>query len=135
MPQEREFICVTCPVGCALTALVEGDELLEVNGQACRRGVDFVHRELTDPRRTLTTTVRVRDGALPLVPVRSAEPLPKHLVLPVALALRGVCLEAPITEHQVALADALGTGIDIVTTRDLERTPQKPMTPNAGKQA
>lgn len=121
MPQEREFICVTCPVGCTLLALVEGGELVDVSGQACPRGVDFLVKELTDPRRTLTTTVQVRGGALPLVPVRSSEALPKDMVLPVARALRGIRLEAPITEHQVVLADALGTGIDIVTTRDLEK--------------
>ena len=123
MPQEREFICVTCPVGCTLSALVDGGELVEVSGHACQRGPDFVLMELTDPRRTLTTTVQVRDGALPLVPVRSAEPLPKHMVLPIARALRGVHLQAPIAEHQVVLADALGTGIDMITTRSIEGIP------------
>jgi CxxC motif-containing protein len=121
MPTEREFICVTCPVGCAIDAVVEGQELIEIRGQACNRGQAFVKEELSAPRRMLTTTVRVEGGTLPLVPVRSTEPLPKALVLDVAAALRGVVLHAPVREHQVVLADALGTGIDIVTGRDMGR--------------
>ena len=119
MPERREFICITCPVGCTLHAVVEGDELIEVEGQSCKRGVDFVREELTDPRRTLTTTVQVEGGTLPLVPVRSEAPLPKGLVLDVARALREVVLIAPVVQHQVVLENALGSGVDIITTRSL----------------
>lgn len=119
--EHREFICVTCPVGCAIRAGIEGDEVVEVQGPACRRGAAFVREELTAPRRTLTTTVRVAGGALPLVPVRSREPLPKGIVLDVAARLRAVELEAPVAAHQVVMADALGSGVDIVTTRAVPR--------------
>ena len=119
MTERREFICITCPVGCTLHAIVEGDELIEVEGQSCKRGVEFVREELTDPRRTLTTTVQVEGGALPLAPVRSEAPLPKGLVLDVARALREVVLRAPVAQHQVVLEDALGSGVDIITTRSI----------------
>lgn len=115
--EQRQFICVTCPVGCTIDATVEGKELLEVHGQACKRGVAFVREELTAPRRTLTTTVRVRGGVLPLVPVRSAAALPKGLIADIVRDLRGIILDAPVAEHQVVLRDARGTGIDIITSR------------------
>ncbi len=117
MRDHRQFICVTCPVGCTIDATVEGEELIEVHGQACKRGIAFVREELTAPRRVLTTTVRVKGGALPLVPVRSSEPLPKGLLLEIARALRSVVLAAPVAEHQVVLKDVQGTGIDIITSR------------------
>lgn len=119
--EHREFICVTCPVGCTISALVEGDELIEVQGQACRRGVAFVREELTSPRRTLTTTVRVDGGALPLAPVRSTAPLPKGIVLDVAARLRAVRVPAPVGAYQVIMVDALGSGVDIVATRAVLR--------------
>lgn len=119
MAETREFICVTCPVGCALSAEVEGDTLVTVKGNACKRGIAFVQEELTAPRRTLTTTVRVRQGRLPLVPVRSVAPLPKDKVLAVAAQLRAIELQAPVREGQLVLANALGTGVDILATRDL----------------
>jgi CxxC motif-containing protein len=117
--EQREFICVTCPVGCTIEAIVEGGELMGTKGQACARGQAFVREELSDPRRTLTTTVRVRGGEWPLVPVRSAAPLPKGLVLQVAARLRQVEVAAPVAERQVILPDALGTGIDIVASREV----------------
>jgi len=120
MPEQREFICVTCPVGCSIQTLVEGQELLEIRGHACQRGEAFVREELTAPRRMFTTTVRVRGGRLPLVPVRSTAPLPKGMMLAMAQALRGIELEAPVSAHQVVLQDALGTGVDIVTSRPME---------------
>ena len=125
MSEAREFICVTCPVGCSIEAVVEGQRLLEMHGQACRRGVAFVEEELQAPKRMLTTTVRVRGGRLPLVPVRSAEPLPKGTVFDVAAQLREVQLEAPVAEHQVVLANVLDTGVDIVASRDLPRSDGK----------
>ena len=119
MPETREFICVTCPVGCTIQATIEGQELIKIEGHAYKRGIAFVQEELTDPKRTLTTTVRVRHGVLPLVPVRSAVPLPKDLVMAVAARLRQVELQAPVTEGQIVLADALGSGVDITASRDL----------------
>ncbi len=53
------------------------------------------------------------------MPVRSAAPLPKGLVLQVAARLRQVEVAAPVAERQVILPDALGTGIDIVASREV----------------
>ncbi len=115
--EERDLICVTCPVGCNLTAVLDGDELIEVRGGGCRRGEAFAREEVTDPRRMLATTVRVAGGDGPLVPVRSAEPLPKALLLPAAGLLRRVVLKAPVPLHQVVVPDLLGSGIAIITSR------------------
>ncbi|MFH1084858.1 MAG: DUF1667 domain-containing protein, partial [Chloroflexota bacterium] len=119
MREAREFICVTCPVGCTIQATVDDGQLVGTDGHACQRGVAFVREELTAPKRMLTTTVRVRGGALPLVPVRSTAPLPKGQLLAVARLLRRIEIEAPVVEHQVVLADVLGTGVDLVTSRAL----------------
>jgi CxxC motif-containing protein len=117
--EQRRFICITCPVGCAIDAVIENGELIEATGQACKRGIAFVREELRTPKRMLTTTVRVRGGALPLVPVRSAQALPKGLLFSVAALLRDVVLEAPVLEHQVVLQNVLNTGVDIIASRDL----------------
>jgi len=125
MADVREFICVTCPVGCTIEAVINEGTLVETRGEACRRGVAFVEEELTAPKRMLTTTVRVRGGEFPLVPVRSTEPLSKGLVPDVVARLREVELSAPVGEHQVVLADVLGTGVDIVTSRALARADEE----------
>ncbi|MHB1317241.1 MAG: DUF1667 domain-containing protein [Anaerolineae bacterium] len=120
MSEQREFICVTCPVGCSIQTVVEGQELLEIRGQACQRGEAFVREELMAPRRMFTTTVRVSGGRLPLVPVRSSMPVPKGLMFEIARALRDVELQAPVADHQMVLENALGSGVDMVTSRGME---------------
>jgi len=117
--EQREFICVVCPVGCTISATIEDGRLVEASGQACKRGIAFVNEELTDPRRMLTTTVQVVGGRLPLVPVRSSEALPKGILLQVAAELREVVLEAPVGEHQTVIEDVFGTGVDIITSREM----------------
>lgn len=116
---ERDLICVTCPVGCSLTVILDGKELVEVRGSRCHRGEEFARKELTDPRRMLATTVRVAGGRYPLVPVRSASPLPKALLLPTAALLRRVVLKAPVALHQVVVPDVLESGVPIITSRGM----------------
>ena len=111
-------------MGCTTQAVVDGGELIELSGHACKRGVAFVREELESPRRMLTTTVEVKGGVLPLVPVRSSESLPKGSLLAVAARLREVVLEAPVREHQVVLENVLDTGVDIITSRDLRAEEQ-----------
>jgi CxxC motif-containing protein len=119
MAEQMEFICVTCPVGCTIQATVEGQQLIAIQGQACKRGEPFVREELTAPRRMLTTTVPVRGGRLPLLPVHSSAPLPKALLLPVAALMRQVQVDAPVEEGQVIAPNVLESGVDMVASRPL----------------
>ena len=114
-----KLICITCPVGCELTVTREGKEGLEVEGNQCKLGVEYAEQEISDPRRMIITTVRVKGGFHPLVPVRSAEPVPKEKIFPILKELRKVELEAPVEIHQVVLENALDTGVDVVTSRSL----------------
>lgn len=115
----QEFICTTCPMGCRIRVVCENGKLLDAEGQACKRGLDYVRTELTDPRRMVATTVRVHGGRWPLVPVRTAAPVPKASIRNILSLLRQIQLQAPVTLGQVILADAAGTGVDVVASRDM----------------
>ena len=54
-----------------------------------------------------------------LVPVYTREAFPKPLIPQLARKLREVEVPAPVRLEQVVLADALGTGIDIIASRDM----------------
>jgi CxxC motif-containing protein len=114
------YLCIGCPLGCRLEVEEGADhEIVEVRGFSCKKGERFARQEHVDPRRTVTTTVGVLDGALARLPVRTVEPVPKDLVTSLCEELRGVTVEAPVRMGDVVLTDALGTGIDVVATRDL----------------
>lgn len=119
MPEQTKLICITCPMGCRLEVTHEGQTILEVSGSTCKRGIAYAHNELTDPRRMVTTTVQVRGGIHPLVPVYTAAPFPKPLIRELVNALREIELTAPVHMGQVVLPNALGTGVDVLASRDL----------------
>ncbi len=120
MAEISEIICVTCPKGCTLRVKHEGKQVLEVL-DGCKRGEEYAICELQDPRRMVASTVRVDGGLHPLVPVYTKKAFPKHLIPNLARALRQVEVPAPVKINQVVLADALGTGIDVVASRDMPK--------------
>lgn len=56
---QRELTCICCPVGCALTVTIEGDNSVTVTGNRCPRGAAYGEKEVTNPTRIVTSTVRV----------------------------------------------------------------------------
>ncbi len=119
MTEVSEIICVACPKGCPLQVRYEGDKVLEVLGAGCQRGKDYAICELQDPRRMVASTVKVKGGLHPLVPVYTRSAFPKPLIPQLAQALRQVEMPAPVVIDQVVLENALGTGIDIIASRDM----------------
>ncbi|MDY6866712.1 MAG: DUF1667 domain-containing protein [Chloroflexota bacterium] len=119
MAETSEIICVACPKGCTLQVKHEGKDVLEVIGAGCRRGKEYAICELQDPRRMVASTVKVKDGLHPLVPVYTRKAFPKPLIPQLAQELRQVEVRAPVKINQVVLENALGTGIDIIASRDM----------------
>ena len=73
----KKLMCVLCPNSCSLK--IEYDEktrqILSVKGNKCKRGIGFAEQEINDPMRTLTFSVLVEGGSLPLVSTRSKKPI------------------------------------------------------------
>ena len=118
METTSKIICITCPKGCSLEVTHDGQTVIKVN-EGCKRGKEYVQRELVDPRRMIATTVRVNNGLHPLLPVTTAAPFPKPLIFDLMTELRKLHLVAPVKMGQVVLANALGTGIDVIASRDI----------------
>lgn len=119
MAEISEIICVTCPKGCTLRVKHEGKDVIEVLNGGCKRGENYAICELQDPRRMVASTVKVHNGLHPLVPVYTRESFPKPLIPQLAQKLREVEVSAPVRINQVVLKDALGTGIDVIASRDM----------------
>jgi len=119
MPEVKKFLCVSCPVGCALTVTVEGAEVLKVEGNTCKLGDKYARNEVANPVRTFTSTVRVRSCALPVCPVRSKTPLPLAKMFDVTREVAQIIAEPPIEIGQVLIENVAGTGSDIVASRSL----------------
>lgn len=121
MAETNEIICVACPKGCTLQVKHEGKDVVEVIGAGCKRGKDYAICELQDPRRMVASTVKVKGGLHPLVPVYTNQGFPKPLIPQLAKKLREVEVPAPVKINQVVLENALGTGINIIASRDMPK--------------
>jgi len=116
-----EIVCVVCPTSCVVSAEWSETELLSAAGGQCKLAWDYVRSETFDPRRTVTTTVLVEEGDLPLVSVKTDKPVPKGLVMEVMAYLAQVVTRAPIDVGDTIVANILGTGSNIVATRRAEK--------------
>lgn len=112
----KKIICIGCPKGCH----IEIDETtFECKGNACPRGAEYAKNELTDPRRTLTSTVVIEGAAIRRCPVKSDSPLPKDMVQAAAKELDKVRITAPVKVGDVIVENILGTGCNIICARNL----------------
>jgi len=112
------MICIVCPTGCRLH-VDEGTG--QVTGNQCARGEVYAHKELHDPTRVLTSTVRIRHALHPRLPVKTDRDIPKALLFEAMRALDGVVAAAPVKCGDVLLAKVCGTEANIVATRDMPR--------------
>jgi len=112
----KDMVCVACPLGCSLTVEIEDDKIIAVSGNTCKRGDAYARSEVTNPTRSLTSTVKVCNGKCPVIPVKSARPLPKKLLIDCARELSKIEVRAPIKIGDVILHNILGTGVDIIAT-------------------
>ncbi len=116
-----ELTCISCPLGCALR--VETDEagsVISVSGNTCKRGEEYGRREVAAPVRTVTSTVRVTGGKSPVVPVRTERDIPKEKIFDCMDAIRAARAKAPVKIGDVVIADAAGTGVDVIATKAVE---------------
>lgn len=113
-----QMTCIVCPIGCALTAEKDENGAIKVTGNSCPRGAKYAESELTFPVRTMTSTVRTDKGEM--LSVKTSAPIPKDKVREAAKALAGITAKCPVKIGDVIVKDILGTGSDIIATKNID---------------
>ena len=119
MIEKRKLICISCPVGCELTVILDEEKIIEVMDNACKLGIEFAEQEIFNPQRMVASTVKVINGYHPLVPVYTEKPIPKPMISDILKEIRKVEVEAPIKHNAIVIENVLGTGVNIIASRDL----------------
>ncbi|MBO6047609.1 MAG: DUF1667 domain-containing protein [Erysipelotrichaceae bacterium] len=117
--EERHLTCIRCPLGCQITVTLDNGEVVNVTGNTCKRGDQYARKEVTDPTRTVTSIVRVNGGDVAMVSVKTKTDVPKDKIFDVLETLTDVVVEAPVHIGDVIVADAAGTGVDIIATKQV----------------
>ncbi len=112
----KELTCVACPLGCSVTVEYNENEVISVKGNTCKRGEAYAKNEIFNPTRSLTSTVKVNGGILPVVPVKSSKPVPKTMLFDCMKLINSVTVDGPVEIGQVIIENILDTGADIIAT-------------------
>lgn len=115
----RELTCIGCPLGCSITVTMNDTDVVSVTGNTCPRGDAYARKEVTNPTRIVTSTVRVQGGVSPMVNVKTASDIPKSKIFDCANALRDVVITAPVKIGDVVLSDVAGTGVDMIAAKNI----------------
>ena len=113
------MICIVCPVGCHLEVIndAKSETGYTVNGATCRRGEVYGVKEITNPTRVITSTVKFSGGLIRRLPVRTDSDIPKDKIFDCIKIINAVEVQAPIEVGQVIIENILGTGVNIVASR------------------
>ena len=118
--EERKLTCIGCPMGCPLTVKMEHGEVVSVTGNTCKRGDIYARKEVTNPTRIVTSTVRITGGSEAMVSVKTKEDIPKGKIFDCVKALKNVEVAAPVHIGDVLVKDVAGTGVDVIATKNVE---------------
>ena len=61
---KKEIICTVCPRGCHIQVEGEGEKVLSVEGQGCKRGLEYASAEFAHPVRLLNTSDEISTALL-----------------------------------------------------------------------
>ena len=113
---KKELTCISCPIGCAMTAEYQTDGSVVVTGNQCSRGAQYARDELVDPRRVVTATCRTESLSHPRLPVRSKGPCSRDRIPSLLEEIYKMSVKPPVRLGDVI---AVLDGVEIVASRSI----------------
>ena len=113
----KNFTCIVCPLGCSVDVEIENDQIVSVTGNTCKRGEEYVKAEITNPVRTITTTVKTVDGRV--ISVKTDRPVPKKMIFDCMKEINSVKIDLQFKPGDVIIENVAGSGANIVATSSL----------------
>ena len=112
----KEMTCIICPRGCHLVV----DDDMNVTGNTCPRGNPYAISELTNPVRTITSSIRVTNREDLLCSVKTSGAVPKGKIFEVMEEINKLGVQAPTHIGDVIARNILGLGVDILITKEIK---------------
>ena len=114
METKRNLTCIVCPRGCQMTVTIIDGKVESVEGNFCKRGVTYANDECTNPKRTVTSTVRCADGSI--VSVKTENTIPKEMMFEVMAEINRACPDGKVKIGDIIVKNVCGTGVNVVAT-------------------
>lgn len=114
----KNITCIICPNGCLLEVDKQGDEFV-VSGNLCKRGVEFAINEMTNPKRSICSTVKTSYKSVPRLSVRTDGEIPLNYIFKVMGEINKVYIDHQVHSGEIIIRNVLGTGVNIISTSDM----------------
>lgn len=114
----KELVCIVCPRGCTMK-IEETPNGFSVSGNSCKRGQAFAENEMTNPMRTICSTVATAFDDCPVLPVRVSADIPKNRIFDVMNEINSVTVTERIKRGDKVIENVLGLGVDVIATSNL----------------
>lgn len=116
--RDQNLTCIGCPLGCSISvSLSDNGEVSENTGNTCKKGEEYARKEVTNPSRVVTSIVKINNGDVNMVSVKTAEDIPKGKIFDCMEALKKVTVTAPVQIGEVIIKNVCGTGVDVIATK------------------
>jgi len=87
-----------------------------VEGNKCEKGREFAYAEMSNPSRTLTTTVRTKFPGVPVLSVRTSEEIPRDKLMTAMRELSEIVIEEELGCGDTVVEDIAKTGVSVIVT-------------------
>jgi CxxC motif-containing protein len=117
---KKSLICISCPLGCSLDVVYEPNKIVSVDGATCKRGQTYAEKEIFDPERVVTSTVKVVGASIDFLPVKTDTTVRKEMMTEVMKKVFEVKVKAPVKVGDIICKNIAESGANLVATRSLE---------------
>lgn len=121
--QAKRITCILCPKGCQILALkdgiTEGSGEFIFWGHQCTKGQAYALEECTNPKRIVTTSVKIFNSIHPLLAVRTDQPVPKNKISSVIAATKKFSCTAPIALGTILIEKVAGTDANLISANEV----------------
>lgn len=120
----KELVCI------GLSPFVQNDDYIRRRRACCDRqhlqkGQEFAVSEMTDPRRTVCTTVRTAFPSVPVLPVRVSGPIPKNRIFDLMHEVNRITVSKRLGREEVVVPNILNLGVDLIATSNILKDEKK----------
>ncbi|MDA3937964.1 MAG: DUF1667 domain-containing protein [Spirochaetia bacterium] len=116
---KKDMICISCPMGCRISAEWGKENIITVTGNKCQRGDVYGKEEILSPRRVVTATLNINSSWLGRLPVMTTGTLPKEFIDSLLNKIYKFDLDVPIVRNDIIIKNISNTGIDLIATRSV----------------
>ncbi len=114
--KQRKLTCIICPRGCTISVTTDNaNKISDITGNSCARGAEYAKNECTDPKRTVTTTMRCDNGTV--VPVKTTVAISKKDVFECMRQINAATAKLPVKTGDILLENVCGSNIAATDNR------------------